>query len=292
MTKNQRLKQLPRSNDEEDKPHPLKPVGCSSKNHVESEDGSKSKRRKPVKLVDEDEDEDGDGCEPKADQEGGQEEKSARNVKEEEEEEEEEAGEDAKPVGKPVKFSGEVMARKSHYIACIYKGDQYKLEDTVLLNPAETGHKPYVAIIKVTIHFCTMPLWAQKSHSELRDKPEEAKIKGGGESWQSLDIRELFYSFHQNDVPLESVMHKCVIHYIPVHKQIPDRKQSPGFIVQKIYDPVEEKLWELIDEDYGVNIQKEINLLLQKTLQRLGDLPDLEIEDDHADQVDQLKRKR
>ncbi|XP_048135682.1 uncharacterized protein LOC125315273 [Rhodamnia argentea] len=289
MTKNPRLKQLPRSNDEEDEPHPLKPIGCSLKNHVENEDGSKSKRRKPVKLVDEDKDEDGHGCEPKADQEGGQEEKSARNVKEEEEEEEEEAGEDAKPVGKPVKFSGAVMARKSHYIACIYKGDQYKIEDTVLLNPAETGHKPYVAIIKDIIQTTNGSMMVT---ARWLYRPEEAKIKGGGGSRQSLDIRKLFYSFHQNDVPLESVMHKCLVHYIPAHKQIPDRKQSPGFIVQKIYDPIEEKLWELTDKDYGVNIQKEMNLLLQKTLQRLGDLPDLEIEDDHADQDDQLKRKR
>ena len=59
-------------------------------------------------------------------------------------------------------------------------------------------------------------------------RPEEAEKKGGG-SWQSRDTRELFYSFHRDEVPAESVMHKCVVHFVPIHKQHPNRKQHPGF---------------------------------------------------------------
>ena len=108
------------------------------------------------------------------------------------------------------------------------------------------------------------------------------------------DTRQLFYSFHRDEVPAESVMHKCVVHFVPIHKQLPNRKQNPGFIVQKVYDTVERKLWKLTDKDYEDNKQHEIDLLVQKTLSRMGDLPDIEIDDAAAvvDQEEQLKAKR
>ncbi|XP_056163379.1 FK506-binding protein 3-like [Syzygium oleosum] len=153
---NRRFRQFPTSDDEEDEPHPRKRVTRPSKNPAESEAKSRSKRRKPVKLVDDDKDEDGYGGEPEADQEGGREEKSAKSAKrkrekeeeEEEEEEEEHADEDVKVVGLPYKSSGKGSRRRRHYLAFEYHGDYYKLEDTILVDPAETDHKPYVAIIK------------------------------------------------------------------------------------------------------------------------------------------------
>ncbi|KAE9588801.1 putative BAH domain-containing protein [Lupinus albus] len=60
-------------------------------------------------------------------------------------------------------------------------------------------------------------------------RPEEVERKGGG-SWQSHDTRELFYSFHRDEVPAEPVMHKCVVHFVPIHKQFPNCKQNRGFI--------------------------------------------------------------
>lgn len=123
-------------------------------------------------------------------------------------------------------------------------------------------------------------------------RPEEAEKKGGG-NWQSNDTRELFYSFHHDDVPAESVMHKCVVHFVPLHKQLPNRKQYPGFIVRKVYDTVEKKLWKLTDKDYEDKKQHEIDLLVQKTMKRLVDLPDIEPEENNAgDQEDHLKSKR
>lgn len=122
-------------------------------------------------------------------------------------------------------------------------------------------------------------------------RPEEAEKRGGG-SWQSRDIRELFYSFHRDEVPAESVMHKCVVHFVPLNKQLPKRKEHPGFIVQRVYDTVEQKLWKLTDKDYEDKLQHEINLLVQKTQSRLGELPDIESEETAADLEDPLKSKR
>jgi hypothetical protein len=109
-------------------------------------------------------------------------------------------------------------------------------------------------------------------------RPEEADRKGGG-NWTARDTRELFYSFHIDDVPAESVMHKCVVHFIPLCKKIPSRKEHPGFIVQKVYDAVEKKLWNLTDKDYEDNKQQEIDLLVKKTVDRIGELPDIELDD-------------
>ncbi|KAF2560892.1 hypothetical protein F2Q70_00017196 [Brassica cretica] len=122
-------------------------------------------------------------------------------------------------------------------------------------------------------------------------RPEEAEKKGGG-NWQSSDTRELFYSFHRDEVPAESVMHRCVVYFVPAHKQLPKRKVNPGFVVRKVYDTVEKKLWKLTDKDYEDTKQHEIDLLVEKSMSRLGDLPDLEPEEVHADLETLLKAKR
>ncbi|XP_019051392.1 PREDICTED: uncharacterized protein LOC104586396 isoform X2 [Nelumbo nucifera] len=161
-------------------------------------------------------------------------------------------------------------------------------DDPVLLTPEDTNQKPYVAIIKdiAQTNDGSVMVTGQWFY-----RPEEAEKKGGG-SWQARDTRELFYSFHRDEVPAESVMHKCVVHFVPLNKQLPQRSQHPGFIVQKVYDTVERKLWKLTDKDYEDNKQGEIDLLVKKTRERLGELPDIEPEDVPTEQEDQLKNKR
>ncbi|KAK9079652.1 hypothetical protein SSX86_001325 [Deinandra increscens subsp. villosa] len=213
------------------------------------------------------------------------------SVPEDDEDEEEEAPvEDAKPIGDVIKVTGKGKSRRNHYKSFEFDGLSYELEDPVLLVPDPEGpnKKPYVAIIK--------DITETKDGSVMVTgqwfyRPEEAERKGGG-NWQSNDTRELFYSFHRDEVPAESVMHKCVVHFIPANKQIPSRKVHPGFIVQKVYDTIIKRLFKLTDKDYEDNMQHEIDLLVQKTLSRLGDLDDLKIDDDIIDPEDQLKSKR
>ncbi|PPD87728.1 hypothetical protein GOBAR_DD15367 [Gossypium barbadense] len=220
---------------------------------------------------------------------------------------------DAKPIGEAVRVSGKGRGRRSHYEAFEFDSNRYDLgflivracvlfccaalfdsvplqEDPVLLVPEDQEQKPYVAIIKDISQTKDGSIMVT---GQWFYRPEEAEKKGGG-SWQSRDTRELFYSFHRDEVPAESVMHKCVVHFVPIHKQHPNRKQHPGFIVQRVYDTVERKLWKLTDKDYEDSKQHEIDLLVQKTLSRLGDLPDLEIDAAAAvvDQEEQLKAKR
>ncbi|GJN12922.1 hypothetical protein PR202_ga31249 [Eleusine coracana subsp. coracana] len=193
---------------------------------------------------------------------------------EEQEEAREEENTEAVPIGKPVKVTGKGKKQKKHYASFEYEGNTFELEDPVLLTPEDRSQKPYVAIIKdITETEGNLNVTGQWFY-----RPEEADRKGGG-SWTARDTRELFYSFHIDDVPAESVMHKCVVHFIPLRKKIPSRKEHPGFIVQKVYDAVEKKLWNLTDKDYEDSKQQEIDLLVKKTVDRIGELPDIELDD-------------
>jgi BAH domain len=144
-------------------------------------------------------------------------------------------------------------------------------EDPVLLTPEGKGQKPYVAVIKdITVDVDGNVM----VNGQWFYRPEEAEKKGGGK-WEARDTRELFYSWHRDEVPAESVMHRCVVHFIPPSKQLPPRSLHPGFVVQKVYDTDNRKLFKLTDRDYEDNFQQEIQHLMKITRKRIGELPDL-----------------
>ncbi|RWW09204.1 hypothetical protein BHE74_00022498 [Ensete ventricosum] len=295
-------------------------------------DGDRKSKRKKKLRVDEEDEEEGESSSHQSKKGGGGGGRSSRGGKgrveeREDEEEEEEAAvevqEDAKPIGDVVRVSGKGRRKKTHYSSFEYDGNVFELvsfsinpvylrclgfEDPVLLTPEDNKTKPYVAIIKVIYtFFLFLVLKLNESLCEqdiTQDvdgnvwvtgqwfyRPEEAEKKGGG-NWEARDTRQLFYSFHLDEVPAESVMHKCVVHFVPLGKKLPLRQQFPGFIVQNVYDTVEKKLWKLTDKDYEDTKQHEIDLLVQKTRERLGDLEDIEPEEVPPDNSDQLANRR
>ncbi|KAJ6347446.1 hypothetical protein OIU76_004011 [Salix suchowensis] len=289
---NRRFAQLSTSDEEDETPPKASSLSTKTKPVNNSE---RERKRKKIELQEEEE--------VVVTRRRGRPRKKVREEKSEEEVEVEEVPqEDAKPAGVSTRVSGKGRGRRTHFDAFDFDGNRYELmlsehgnvagmEDPVLLVPEDKEQKPYVAIIKDI---------SQTKHGSMMVtgqwfyRPEEAERKGGG-GWQSRDTRELFYSFHRDEVPAESVMHKCVVHFVPTHKQLPNRKQYPGFIVQKVYDTVERKLWKLTEKDYEYNKQHGIDLLVQKTLSRMRDLPDIEIEDAPTgppEQEDSAKAKR
>ncbi|XP_038725677.1 protein IWS1 homolog [Tripterygium wilfordii] len=276
---NRRFAQVSTSDEEEEGPRTR-----SSRAQTES------RKRKKVKLSEDEEEVESEQAK------SSNKKRKTKNTREEEppsdgedeEEEDEPPPEDAKPVGESVRLSGKGRGRRRHYEAFEFDGNRYDLEDPVLLVPEDKDQKPYVAIIK---DISQTKDGSMMVTGQWFYRPEEAEKKGGG-SWQSRDSRELFYSFHQDEVPAESVMHKCVVHFVPINKQLPSRKQHPGFIVQKVYDIQNRKLWKLTDQDYEDNKQHEIDILVDKTLSRLGELLDLDTEEIVAEQEEQLKIKK
>ncbi|GJN05091.1 hypothetical protein PR202_ga22692 [Eleusine coracana subsp. coracana] len=156
----------------------------------------------------------------------------------------------AVPIGDPVSVTGRPgRNHKKHYVSFEYNGQTFNLEDTVMVTPEHASQKPYVAVIKdITETEGSLIVTGQWYY-----RPEEAEV---GE-----------------------VMHSCVVHFIPENKQIPARKKHPGFIVQKVYGAAEKKLWNLKDNGYDDHRQKEIDMLVKRTIDRIGELPDLEPED-------------
>ncbi|XP_058778285.1 uncharacterized protein LOC131652451 [Vicia villosa] len=265
---NRRFTQVATSDDDEDETPPP------------PQQHSKLRKRKRMKLIDEEEEEENDNSDNNNDNE---------EEKEEEKKDPPQTPDDAKPIGDPLRVSGKGRGRKRHYESFEFDGNQYYLEDPVLLVPEDKEQKPYVAIVKDIIQYFSGSIMVA---GQWFYRPEEAEKKGGG-SWKSCDTRELFYSFHRDEVPAESVMHKCVVHFVPLNKQFPKRKQHPGFIVQKVYDTLERKLWKLTDKDFEDVKQQEIDELVQKTQKRIGELLDIEPEEaPPADQEEVMKNKR
>ncbi|ESQ55383.1 hypothetical protein EUTSA_v10027137mg [Eutrema salsugineum] len=176
----------------------------------------------------------------------------------------------AQPIGEMIRVSGEGEEIKYHYEKFKFDGKQYGLEDSVLIIPEVPNRKLYAAIIK--------DIYKQEEYMYVEVQwfyhLEEAEKKDGG-NWESKDSRILFYSFHRDEVFAESVRQKCDVHFVPGDKQIPKPRQHPGFIVQNVYDFVNKKLWKLTDQDFEEKQKHEIDLLVAKTILRLGDLPDL-----------------
>jgi hypothetical protein len=116
-------------------------------------------------------------------------------------------------------------------------------------------------------------------------RPEDVQMKGGG-TWSSLDSRELFYSFDIDEVPAQSILHKCEVHFIPQNNLVlPQKHKYPGFIVHWVYDACKKKLFNLIDnKDYEDQMQQEIDLLVEKTSKALKKLSRIN-EKEHDGQV-------
>ncbi|KAJ3695633.1 hypothetical protein LUZ60_001010 [Juncus effusus] len=200
------------------------------------------------------------------------EEEEEEEESEEEEEEEQRVHEDAKPIGEVIKVTGKGKKKRNHYRSFEFDGNVFELEDPVLLTPETRQQKPYAAVIKDITEDTNGNIMVS---GQWFYRPEEAERKGGGK-WQAKDTRELFYSWHRDEVPAESVMHRCVVHFLPHTKQLPKRSLHPGFVVQKVYDTENRKLFKLTDRDYEDHFQKEIEGLIAKTRERIGEMPEEE----------------
>ncbi|GER47748.1 bromo-adjacent homology domain-containing family protein [Striga asiatica] len=299
-----RFAQAPTTDDDPPSPTGTRSGGAPNPNR---------RKRRLVRLPEEEEDDD----EEEEQEEGAKltEQKKRRRKNEEAETMPPAENVEPQPMGAVVRVSGKGKGRRTHYESFEYNGHLYSLEDPALFHTENQNQKPYVAIIKVKTLFLspefvfvehkqscvTKPLVCQDIAQTWQGglmitgqwfyRPEEAKKKGGG-CWDPRDTRELFYSFHRDEVPAESIFHKCVVHFIPLNKRVPHRQQHPGFIVQQVYDTEQRMLFKLTDKDYEEDKQHEIDLLVKKTLARLGTLQDRFPEPEGTDPEDRLKNRR
>ncbi|KAG0479953.1 hypothetical protein HPP92_010811 [Vanilla planifolia] len=158
----------------------------------------------------------------------------------------EEEEELAKPVGTVVRSSGRGRNKMHHYAAFEIHEKVIELEEAMLLVPEQPASKPYIGILKdvkakpnggrVTV----LVQWLYRGEEALREGDEPL-------TWPARD-RELFLSFHCDEVTADAVMHKCVVHYVTPEVDVEEAKaRRYGFFVQKVYDVRKKVLWDLTD---------------------------------------------
>ncbi|CAM8984251.1 unnamed protein product [Rhodiola kirilowii] len=74
---------------------------------------------------------------------------------------------------------------------------------------------------------------------------------------------EIFYSFHEDEVPAASLLHPCKVAFLPKSFELPSGISS--FICRRVYDIDQKCLLWLTDQNYIDKRQEEVNHLLSKT---------------------------
>ncbi|KAG7559593.1 Bromo adjacent homology (BAH) domain [Arabidopsis thaliana x Arabidopsis arenosa] len=179
----------------------------------------------------------------------------------------------AKSIGKPIKFTGKGGNKKCHYETFEFHGKEYRLEDFVELVPENPNQKEYIAIIKDI--YIREKDGLVKMLVQWFYRREDIEEKDVGE-WKSEDSREIFFSFHYDEVFAESAKYKCHVYFVPDDKQVPNRIQPSGFIVQMVYDNINKEMMKFSDESFDEEQKFEIDILVAKTISRIGDLVDVE----------------
>ncbi|CAH2046354.1 unnamed protein product, partial [Thlaspi arvense] len=170
--------------------------------------------------------------------------------------------------GKVIKITNEQRNEKCHYERFKFRGGKYGLEDSVLLFPEDASKNPYVAIIK------DIYVQGKEGYVKLEVQwfyhPEDVDKKYI-RNWKSKDSRDIFYSFHRDEVSAESVKDDCSVYFVPENKQVPNH----GFIVQRVYNTENKKMRKFTHHDFNEQQKQELDLLLEKTISRVGDLLDI-----------------
>ncbi|XP_024979748.1 uncharacterized protein LOC112516748 isoform X3 [Cynara cardunculus var. scolymus] len=97
-------------------------------------------------------------------------------------------------------------------------------------------------------------------------RPADVKLVKGA----SLEAapNEVFYSFHQDEIPAASLLHPCKVAFLRKGVELPSRISS--FVCRRVYDIESKRLWWLTDQDYINSYliqerQEEVDQLLNKT---------------------------
>ncbi|KAJ0236386.1 Bromo adjacent homology (BAH) domain-containing protein [Hirschfeldia incana] len=92
-------------------------------------------------------------------------------------------------------------------------------------------------------------------------RPSELKLGRG--VLLEAQPNEIFYSFHEDEIPAASLLHPCKVTFLPKGVELPSGISS--FVCWRVYDVMNESIWWLTDQDYIDERQQEVDNLLRKT---------------------------
>ncbi|CAA7028175.1 unnamed protein product [Microthlaspi erraticum] len=85
----------------------------------------------------------------------------------------------------------------------------------------ENCAQPVGKVIKFTGHLYKGKEGYVKLVVQWFYRPEDVEEEYLGK-WESKGARDLFYSFHRDEVFAESVKHNCIVHFVPDNKKVPE----------------------------------------------------------------------
>ncbi|ESQ45753.1 hypothetical protein EUTSA_v10010055mg [Eutrema salsugineum] len=136
-------------------------------------------------------------------------------------------------------------------------GRRISVGDCALFKPPQDC-PPFIGIIRLII--------AEKENKlklgvNWLYRPTELKLGKG--NLLEAEPNELFYSFHEDNIPAASLLHPCKVAFLPRGVELPSGICS--FVCRRVYDVTNERLWWLTDQDYIDDRQLEVDKLLCKT---------------------------
>ncbi|KAK4400805.1 hypothetical protein Sango_1186600 [Sesamum angolense] len=204
---NRRFAQALTSDDEDDAPQ--------RRRDSNGDENLKQRKRKMVHFPDEDDEEkemeEAELTERKKKKKKKKEKEEPEPESEAASENEEQGDVEAQPMGTVVRVSGRGRGRRNHYESFEYNGHQYWLGNCWNINSLLRFYDCPTDVTSLNSLVYGEDI-AKTWQGELMVtgqwfyRPEEAEKRDGG-NWPLCDTRELFYSFHRDEVPAESVFH-------------------------------------------------------------------------------------
>ncbi|ESQ31627.1 hypothetical protein EUTSA_v10003516mg [Eutrema salsugineum] len=129
--------------------------------------------------------------------------------------------------------------------------------DCALFKPPQDC-PPFIGLIRLVI-----PEKEGKLKLRVNWLYRPAELKLGKGILLEAQPNEIFYSFHEDEIPAASLLHPCKVTFLPRGVELPSGISS--FVCWRVYDVMNESIWWLTDQDYTDERQQEVDKLLCKT---------------------------
>ncbi|MCL7050753.1 hypothetical protein MKW94_000731 [Papaver nudicaule] len=137
-------------------------------------------------------------------------------------------------------------------------GRKVTVGDCALFEPQQESSPPFIGIIRSLTS-------EEEDHSKFRVnwfyRPVDVNL-GKGVLLEAAP-NEVFYSFHEDEIPAASLLHPCKVAFLRKGVELPPGISS--FVCRRVYDITNNCLWWLTDQDYINEQQEEVDKLLDKT---------------------------
>uniref|UniRef100_A0A1J3F704 Uncharacterized protein n=1 Tax=Noccaea caerulescens TaxID=107243 RepID=A0A1J3F704_NOCCA len=136
-------------------------------------------------------------------------------------------------------------------------GRRISVGDCALFKPPQDC-PPFIGLIRLVI-----PEKEGKLKLRVNWLYRPAELKLGKGILLEAQPNEVFYSFHEDEIPAASLLHQCKVTFLPRGVELPSGISS--FVCWRVYDVMNDCIWWLTDQDYTDERQQEVDRLLCKT---------------------------